>query len=310
VLGAGSIGTRHARNLVAAGARVAIADVDEHRARSVDGAEPVLVDLGRLDGYDGIVVATPTSLHHEHALAALAAGATVLVEKPLVASERGLDELLAAGADRIMVGYNLRLHRPVERMCELVRCGAGGPITFVRLWFGRWLPDWRPGADYRVAYSARHDLGGGVLRDGSHEIDLLVWMFGRDWDVIGASMEHRSRLEIDVEDVVLVLLRSGGGVPVVVTLDSVSRRYRRGIEVIGEDATLRLDWARGVIEIERPDRVTVEAAADAPDESYQREAMAFLDFVRGVSGPVASAEDGAATVRVCARIEEIARRTV
>jgi len=307
VLGAGSSGARHARNLVALGAKVAAMDTDPRRAGELAGAEAIPFDLDRLDGFDGVVIATPTALHREQALAALAAGATVLVEKPLAASEEGLDDLVRASEDRLMVGYNLRLHRPVERLRELLLAGRAGRVIHVRAWFGSYLPDWRPGADYRTTYSAQAAAGGGVLRDASHELDLLGWLFGPEWEVEGAVTARRSRLELDVEDVVVAVLRSADGIPALLSLDYVSRRYRRGLEVVGEDATLRLDWARGALEVDDPSGVAVESAGEDVEDSYRREASAFLDLVAGRDGPLVSAAEGAVTVRLIARIEEAAR---
>lgn len=296
MLGAGSVGTRHAANLRALGADVVLTD---DTADAGDGT-------AGMAGFDGVVVASPTALHRDHALAALATGAVVLVEKPLAATEEGLDELVAAAGRRLTVGYNLRLHRPVERFGALLEAGRAGTVVLVRAWFGSHLPGWRPGVDYRQTYSAQAALGGGILLDASHELDLLVWMFGDDWAVDGAVMAKRSGLETDVEDVVAVVLRAPDGAPAVVTLDAVSRRYRRGIEVVGEGATLRLDWAAGTVEVEDAGGVACEPATTPVDESYVREAEAFLDLVRGVAPPVVTAAEGAATVRLCARIREAA----
>ena len=149
VIGAGSIGRRHATNLDALGASVTVVDVE----------------MGEVvpSGYDGVVVATPSTLHARHGLAALGTGATVFIEKPLAATVAEARTLLDAGSDRIMVGYNLRYHEPNLRLAAMLEGGAiGRPISY-RFWFGHWLPDWRPGTDYRSAYSARSDLGGGVL---------------------------------------------------------------------------------------------------------------------------------------------------
>jgi len=303
VVGAGSSGSRHARNLVALGARVTAMDVEEERARAAPATEATALDLGGAGDFDGVVVATPTALHREQAMAALEGGAAVLVEKPLAASEDGLDDLVEAAGDRLTVGYNLRLHRPVERLRELLAAGHAGPVMHVRAWFGSHLPDWRPEVDYRTTYSARAAAGGGVLRDASHELDLLVWLFGPEWTVEGAVTARRSGLEIEAEDVAVAVLRSADGVPALLGLDYVSRRYRRGLEIVGEDATLRLDWARGTLEIEDATGVAVEEAADSVEESYRREAAAFLDLVAGRAGPVVSAEEGAASVRLIARIE-------
>lgn len=305
-MGAGSIGTRHAHNLLGLGADVALADADPDRAATVEGARGVAFDLDAMEGWDGVVVATPTAFHAEHALAALSSGSAVLVEKPLAAGEEGLDDLVAKAGERLTVGYNLRLHPALERFRGLLESGRTGAVTLVRAWFGSHLPDWRPAVDYRSTYSAQAALGGGVLLDASHELDLLVWMFGPGWTVEGAVMARCSGLAIDVEDVTAAVLRSGSGFPAVVTLDYVSARYRRGLEVVGADATLRLDWVTGTIEVEDASGITVEECSMDVDISYVREAEAFLALVRGSAGPVVSAEEGAATVRLCARIREAA----
>lgn len=291
VLGAGSAGTRHARNLAALGARVTLEDADPAGPAGVGD-------------HDGVVVASPTVFHRDQAMVALAAGAAVLVEKPLAVGEDGLDELVAAAGDRLTVGYNLRLHPPVEAVRSAVTDGVTGAVRSVHLWFGSLLSDWRPGVDYRTTYSAQAALGGGILLDASHEIDLLVWLFGAEWAVESALMEHRSDLEIDVEDTVEATLRSPAGVEATLDLDCVSPSYRRGIEVVGDEATVRLDWATGTVETVTPEGSTLAPATDSVDESYRREAAAFLSLVDGSGAPVVTAAEGAATVRLCERIRE------
>ena len=296
VLGAGSAGSRHARLLAEAGAVVTVADPDEARAVAT-GLPTAPFDLHGLDGYHGIVVASPSSAHAEQTSAALATGARVLVEKPLAPSADGLDGLVAAAGDRVMVGYNLRLHEPVERLMGLVHDGRAGTISAVRLWFGSWLPDWRPTVDYRQTYSAQRRLGGGVLMDAIHELDLLVWLLGDgDFTVAGAIVDRVGPLEIDVEDTVKALLRHRSGVVAEVSLDYLSRRYRRGIEVIGTDATIRLDWARQVIEVEDATGVRSHSATTPLLASYERQAEWFLAFVTHGSTPPVNAAEGARSV--------------
>lgn len=310
VLGAGSIGARHARELVAAGAAVDVADPVPGPAAAVEGARAVPFDLDRLERYDGVVVASPTTFHAEQALAALAADAAgVFVEKPLTVSTEGLDDLVALGKGRLMVGYNLRLHEPVRRTIELVHRGRAGTVSAVRVWFGSWLPDWRPSVDYRQTYSARSDLGGGVLMDAIHELDLVVWLLGHGpFTVAGAVVDRLGPLQIDVEDTVRALLRhDGSGVVVDVALDYLSRRYRRGIEVVGDRATVRLDWARSVIEVEDRASVEVEPADQPVAESYTRQATRFLQFVRGEADPPVDGATAAASVHLADQIRSAGR---
>jgi predicted dehydrogenase len=229
------------------------------------------------------------------------------VEKPLTIGTDGLDDLVAAAGDRIMVGYNLRLHRPVEELVALTHQGRAGEVSAIRLWFGSWLPDWRPGVDYRDTYSAHADQGGGVLLDAIHELDLLVWLCGDDrFDVLSAVVDRVGPLEIDVEDTVKALMRHDSGLVVEVSLDYLSRRYRRGVEVIGDRATLRLDWARQVIEIEDADGIDRTPATEPVGRSYERQAERFLDYVAGREGATVTAAEGAHSVRLAAAIRAAA----
>lgn len=286
VLGAGSIGARHARNLLAEGADVAIWDPDRDRAAALAADGVAVADSPDASGADGVVIASPTTRHAEQLHAALAYGARVLVEKPLAVRADEVARIVAEAGDRIMVGYNLRLHEPVELLVSRFRAGDAGTPLAARLWFGQYLPDWRPGVDHRVTYSARRDLGGGVLLDAIHELDLAVWLFGDDLQVAHARLDRLGDLDIDVEDTVRALLTGPGGAPVEIALDYLSRTYRRGIEIIGSDATLRFDWTRGAVEVERgPDVRRVHS--DVPvARSYEREAAAFLAFLDGTPPPV------------------------
>lgn len=301
VLGAGSIGSRHARNLAAAGAGVAVADPDADRAGAVEGAEAVAYDLDGLDRFDGVVVASPTSEHLTQATSVAAAAVPALVEKPLAMTAEEA-AALASAHDRITVGFNLRFHEPVRRLVDIVHGGRIGRPRSGRLWFGSWLPDWRPGTDYRNSYSARADLGGGVLLDAIHELDLCVWLFGPDLEVEGAVVDRVGPLDLDVEDTVKALLTTPAGVPVEISLDYLSRRYRRGIEVIGDEATVRLDWARGALEVEDADGVDVSPADVSVDRSYEAEADHFLRFVGGDAAPSVDVAAATASLDLADRI--------
>ena len=288
VVGAGSSGARHARTLAVAGARVEVADPDAGRAadaaRSASNDQGLAVsavafDVDRLDGYDGIVVASPTSEHLQQAERALATGARVLVEKPLATTAVEAEQLVTTYPGRLMVGFNLRCHQPVERLVALVHGGRVGRITAARAWFGSYLPDWRPGTDYRLSYSAQAALGGGVLLDAVHELDLLVWLLGPELETVGAVVARLGDLDIDVEDTVTAVLRNKDGAVATLELDYLARRYRRGLEVTGTEATIRLDWARHVLEVEDTSGVASEAAGQPVAESYQRQSELFLAWL-------------------------------
>jgi len=308
VVGSGSIGRRHVSNLVALGARVTSMDPDEARAIATDAHEFRPFDLSALDAYEGIVIAGPSNIHGSQTAAALRAGAKVLVEKPLTTDVDELDSLLRDDAGhRIMVGFNLRLHEPIRRVVEAVRSGSIGHPHIVRLWFGSWLPDWRPAVDYRTTYSAHRELGGGVLNDAIHELDLLIWLAGSGhFEVVGAIVDCVGPLEIDVEDTVVAALQHESGLVASVSLDYLSRCYRRGMEIVGDERTIRFDWARNVIELEDGTGIRSEHVDVPIAESYREEASAFLDFVTGKSSPPVDGNVAAESVRIAAAIRRAA----
>jgi predicted dehydrogenase len=272
------------------------------------GAERRAFDLDDLGEPEGIVIASPTVFHADHLGAALETGARIMVEKPLARLDDNLDAIVRACGDRVMVAYNLRLHEPLERFVELVDRGHAGVVHAARVWFGSWLPDWRPEIDYRTTYSARSDLGGGVLLDAIHELDEIVWIFGNHLEVMSAFVDRVGPLEIDVEDTVRALMRLPSGAPVDVSLDYLSRRYRRGIEVIGSEATIRYDWATSELSVDCATDLHAVRIDTPLDAAYQREAARFLSFVRNDLAPPVGAATGAESVRLARRIREIAAR--
>jgi predicted dehydrogenase len=295
VVGGGSAGRRHARLLAERGLTVRVTDPVAPEGLP-DGIAIVPYRDEIVREFRHVVIASPNVIHEEQTLAALDAGAHVLVEKPMAMTGAGAQRIVESSAGRVMVAYNLRLHPPVERFFELVRSGgAGRPLT-ASLWFGSHLPGWRPGVDYRRTYSARAALGGGVLLDAIHELDLAIWLLGHHITVRGAMLRRVSDLELDVEDVALAVGEAEDGTAVSLSLDYLSRAYKRGIEVVGTEATIRLDWATASITIAAGDDVHSEHASTPVAKSYERQADRFAAWVdHGVAPPV-DAVEGAASV--------------
>jgi len=301
-VGAGSIGSRHLRNLRALGLRrLAVCDPDPARlAAAVDGpgAAGFAEARAALDAFapDVVLVCTPPPSHVELALAALEGGAHVFVEKPLADVLDGVDALVerARRAGRVaQVGYNLRFHPGVCALKELVDAGAVGRVLWLRSEVGQWLPDWRPGQDYRRSYSARRALGGGILLDASHELDYVLWLLGEPAEV--ACMAGRvSDLEMDVEDCATVLLRFPGGAQADVHVDCVQRGYARTCRVAGTEGTLAWDYLVPEVRLYRAATGAWETRRYTfePNDMYVAELRHFLDCAARGTAPRVGLADG------------------
>lgn len=286
MLGLGSAGRRHAELLEAEGVRVLAFDP------RLGDTDPRAV----IERADAVVVASPSSLHAEQAALALAAGRPVLVEKPLattVAQARALRPgPLTAG-----VAMNWRFHPAVLAARALLADGALGTVLQARVSFGYDLRRWRPDSDYRASYSARADLGGGIVLDAIHELDYLLWLLGPATSVI-AETGHLSALELDgVEDTAAAVVRHAAGALAVVELNFHEPAYRRGFLLIGSDATASWAWGEGRVVVrdgaggERAIAVSEDVGA-----TYRAELRDFLDAVSEDRPPRATLADGTAAL--------------
>ena len=291
VLGCGSIGLRHLRNLSAAGFHDLVGyDPDEARLKDVGQAVPArcvpTLDEVWQSRPDIAFITGPPSAHVHLALAAAERGCHLFIEKPLADTPVGLPQLLPMVTERrliTMVGCNMRFHPGPAKVKELIVRQMIGKLLFARIYAGSYLPAWRPGSDYRKSYSARRSLGGGCLLDCIHEIDLARWYLGEVEEVTCVA-GRVSSLEIDTEDVAALICRHESGALSEIHLDYVQRAYDRGCRIAGEDGAISWDFVNGATRCY--DAATgewecySEPAGYEINQMYVDELSHFLDCVR------------------------------
>ena len=248
--GSGSIGQRHAGVFRQVGADVSLwpvrdRDPGTHVTDDATGARLLDSATGPASLRDAfVVIATDTSRHVTDALEALDAGAeTVLVEKPVAPTAAAARELEAhPRRSAVWVAAPLRAHEGFRHLRRLVSRLDRGGAAHVRS--QSWLPDWRPGRDYRASYSARADEGG-VLRDLVHEIDYATVLLGSP-ALRGASLAKGGPLDIEAEQAATLLWRSGL-FDVTTRLDYITRPTTRGVVITSPDGTLEWDVVRATV---------------------------------------------------------------
>ena len=262
VVGYGSIGQRHAALLADEGFAVEL--VTSQRPPHWR-CHSTVADAVADRTFAIVVVANPASMHLA-TLAALAdaghAGA-LLVEKPL--SHQPVPTM--GIAPRVKVGYNLRFLPVVGRIRELI---AGRRLLSMSAQVGQYLPDWRPGKDYRDSVSAQRALGGGVLRELSHELDLVQHLAGSWRRVVAAGGNTRS-LQIDVEDHYALLLECERCPSVQVGMDFLDRIGHRRLTIRAEGLTVHADLISGDVALGGDAAGTERHAVEDRNHSYRRQ---------------------------------------
>lgn len=260
ILGLGSIGRRHLRNVrnLIPEANIAVLRLVSNDSSIPEGADSVYFNLDEIVTFDpdAVIIASPASHHIEHIKAFLDRTRAIFVEKPLAVSANdlaSLQKVIDRSKTRLIVGYILRFLPALNKIRNMLENEEIGTIRHANVEVGQYLPDWRVGTDYRRGVSAQKELGGGALLELSHEIDYACWLFGIP-DSVYCHSSKLSNLEIDVEDTAHIHFYYDKGTKQVVTvqLDFLQRVPQMRLQIVGSEATLEADLIKGSIMLYSP----------------------------------------------------------
>jgi len=318
VTGCGSIGQRHIRNLTALNAGNIIAhDVSQERLSDVARDCNIKIynslDDALAQKPDVAFICTPTNLHIAPALSAAKSNCHLFIEKPLSHSLEGVDELIKVVAQKklvTLVGCNMRFHPGIAMMKELLDKKSVGRVICARIQAGQYLPDWHPWEDYRRGYSAKQDLGGGIVLDGIHEIDYITWFLGEVSQVFCFSGKLSS-LEIETEDTAEILLRFSSGTIAEIHLDYIQRSYSRSCQIIGEEGTILWDFNQSQVKLYTVESGKWQTFSKKPDydtnEMYIEEMKHFLQCIEGNTRPAQDINSAKRSLKIALAAKEAAK---
>jgi predicted dehydrogenase len=310
IVGSGSAGKRHARNLHSLGCALSCMDprqdrLDEIRAEGIN-LKAVYISLEDAfasgNNFDAVVVASPPSFHVEQSIYALQRDVPVLLEKPVSPDLSGALKLQTAVRDTgvpLLLGYTWRWWPPLLKVKQLLERQTVGKLQFVKFTMAAHLADWHPWEHYQDFFMASRTLGGGAILDESHWLDLLIWFFGMPSKLF-AKIEKISDLEIETDDNVDMLVFYDNGLRVNLHLDLYARPHEKCIKFVGENGTLI--WEPNSIKIGKemaPDWNIEEFNYDRND-MFVGVAEEFLKINAGSETQTCNIDDG---IRVLELIE-------
>jgi predicted dehydrogenase len=302
IAGLGSIGRQHLRNLVALGEK----DIVLYRTHQSTLPDDELADfpvetdlIQALRGKPGAVIITnPTAMHLEIAIPAARAGCHLLLEKPVSDSLEGIEELFEAiesGGGEVLVGYQFRFHPGLQIVDDLLQNKTIGHPVLVRAHWGEYLPGWHPWEDYRQGYSARADLGGGVILTLSHPLDYLRWLLG-DVSELWAFSGNLGELAVEVEDAAEIGIKFESGAIGSVHLDYLQQPPNHYLELIGTEGTITWNYVSGGVRMYRSEEDTWQKFSIQEgferNEMFLAEMSHFLDLVNGKTKSKCTLSDG------------------
>jgi len=281
ILGVGHFGRFHALK-AAANPRVrlvGVADADAARAASVaaEAGTAALSPDAAIAAADAVIIAAPTRFHHGLAMAALAAGKHVFIEKPIAATLDEADALIAAAAGRVLqVGH-------IERFSAAFRAVMNAETG------GRAL-SWDA---VRAAPFRPRSLDVSVVLDLMiHDIDLVLELAGAEPEAVEAV---GSAVASDRPDFAVARLRFGGGRAAVITASRVSLAMERRLRVLGTEGEMSVNFLDRSLAVLR--RGGADAVATMPGSGIDRFTWTDHDSLEAEQAAfVAACLDGAPVV--------------
>lgn len=281
VIGLGSIGERHVRNIQK---RYPSARIEILTGRtSWDGAGKNTRLITAEDAFfttkhDVYFITSETGTHTNSIIRALKQKPKgIFVEKPLTASSRDIARIRsnAKYINVFFVGYCLQFFKPLLTIQKILAARTVGEILFMRVSVGSDLTTWREG-DYRKRYSTDSKRGGGVVLDLIHELNYPAWLLNEPLQFI-AGFATRLSLPIKAEDVSEGIFRTKK------TLVSIHQDYlripaRRSCEIVGSKGSIM--WDGDTVTVQTKNNTRHINVAEDRNVMYVRELAFFMQTVQ------------------------------
>lgn len=287
IIGCGSIGQRHIRNLLNMGYNnIEVFDANHMLLTKVKRELGIkTLESLKFNDINCTLVCTPPSTHVKLAKDALRNNSHVFIEKPLSNTINGLGELDSISKKKslhIFVGYVFRFDAGLIRVKQMLSRKVIGNVLSLDSYEGWYLPKWRPWQDHTKSYTGSRKLGGGIILDGSHEVNYLQWLGGKITQVF-SYYRPVPKLKVKTEGLAEILLTFRSKAIGRIHLDFINPRYNRHCEIIGDEGSIKWSFEKKIIEIQKSTQSTSQKIKYGKDTNkmYLDEMKHVVDCING-----------------------------
>jgi predicted dehydrogenase len=247
--------------------------------------------------FDFAIISNPTHLHFEYIQILSEKNIPLFIEKPAVHSLDNSDELISLIEAKNLITYvacNLRFHPCLVFLKNYLKTELSR-INEVNVYCGSYLPDWRPGKDFRKIYSANADMGGGVHLDLFHELDYTTWMFGFP-NKCNSIKRNVSSLDIDAVDYANYNLQYNGFSANII-LNYYRNKAKRTIEIVSENLIIGVDLINNVISDEN-NQILFKSLNFEMKNTYNDQMQYFVNCLKQNEKPMNSFKESIEVLKI------------
>jgi predicted dehydrogenase len=217
---------------------------------------------------DFVIISNPTALHAEAIKMVAHLKKPLFIEKPPFHNLENVTEIL-----NIISKYNLKTYtafnlRFLDCLIYLKENIEVKKVQEVNVYCGSYLPVWRDNWDYKKNYSANAAMGGGVHLDLIHELDYVLWIFGKPNEV-EKILRSKSKIDVDAVDYANYTLVYDNFV-VTIILNYYRRDTKRTCEIVMDTETWNVNLPKNEI-TNLNDNTIIYQSFQTPLNTYERQ---------------------------------------
>lgn len=303
IVGLGSIARKHIEAI-----KYLKYDVTIYALRSTKDVliEEGIINVFSLDNldisFDFAIISNPTHLHFIYIKRLAEENIPLFIEKPPSHSLDNCSELISlieAKNLKTYVACNLRFHPCVIYINEFIK-KVPNKINEVNVYCGSYLPDWRPGKDFRKIYSTNENMGGGVHLDLFHELDYTTWIFGLP---IKSRSNKRSvsSLDINAIDYANYCLDYNTFTANIV-LNYYRKKVKRTIEILLENHIINVDLVNNYVSDEN-DHILFQISNFEMRNTYINQMEYFINCIKQNENPMNSFKESIEVLKIVLKNE-------
>lgn len=248
---------------------------------------------------DFAIISNPTNLHYEFIDLFVNKGINIFIEKPPVSTLNNVESLLDKINNAKIKNYvacNLRFHPCIDYFKNFLNTNPRERINEVNIYCGSYLPEWRPGKDFREIYSANADMGGGVHLDLFHELDYTFWFFGKP---LNTHITKRSASSLDINSVDYAnYILEYQNFSTNIVLNYYRRDPKRTVEILFDKETWTIDLLQNNIK-SNTGEIIFEAKNFDIKDTYKTQMRYYINCLIDNQIPMNTFAESIETLKIC-----------
>lgn len=236
---------------------------------------------------DTAFICSPSSFHIKESINLLKQNVNIFVEKPIGSSLKDigiLKKILKKTKSISMMGYQMKFCPIINKLKYFVKNKTYGEPKYISIHHGEHIKNFHKYEDYKKLYAAKKNLGGGVVLTQIHEIDYLLYIFDNYKINKTKSFSKKiSNLKINVEDTLAasILLKNKKNF----LLCNISLNYyeisrKREINIIFDYASIKADLISQKITIDTGNKKKIISLPYERNTLFKNEILFFRKHIR------------------------------